>query len=242
MSFNGSIRELILGSPIGRDLCKEIAQSFDFATDVYEVQDEVRDALVRNAVRFSAGGSTPNDAVSAFEIDAAAEWLEPLAETVWNRHWSSRPQLHKQVSGITPTVKPIVDMPHTYGKPMGAIWTCPARLDGTTDWDVVVALGAVPERKDTTNVELKFTGNENVYRINTPNDWLALVDAHPGGSVEDGYQNPNWTSLAEQYDGIHLTTFGLLTTQGNLTLGRHKTMLSYWDVESCAWFRNVWAI
>jgi hypothetical protein len=54
---------------------------------------------------------------------------------------------------------------------------------------------------------------------------------------------PDWRSVAEHYDGVHLTWAGLITSEGCITdLGDGDVaMLRYWFSERTHWLADVFA-
>jgi hypothetical protein len=71
-------------------------------------------------------------------------------------------------------------------------------------------------------------GQPRVFEITSPGDWACLVEHHPievtASRRHDWYNTtgrsgawhmPDWSSVAEQFDAVHLTIWGYLTTAGN---------------------------
>jgi hypothetical protein len=109
-----------------------------------------------------------------------------------------------------------------------------------------------------------------VFEIRQPDDWMKLVTSYPSvvghgrhswelspwrsGLVASRTRTgrndanrhapdlimPNWTSVAESYDAVHLTWGGLITTDGNVcSLGPDGyTMLRYWTTERTLWLSD----
>ena len=86
----------------------------------------------------------------------------------------------------------------------------------------------------------------SVFEITGPADWHALCAAWPrvnkkrNGPAGKGTLVPDWRRVAEEYDGVHLTFAGLLTTPFvRETSAAGTTMLWSWDVEHTTWLRDV---
>lgn len=112
-----------------------------------------------------------------------------------------------------------------------------------------------------------------VFEIHRPEDWAALVAAHPrSGRPHPGWELPginqhrleiaallavpdqraartsvrrhlvpDWRSVAGEYDGIHLSWAGFITSEGSVVdLGDGDvTMLRYWFSERALWLADV---
>ena len=81
-----------------------------------------------------------------------------------------------------------------------------------------------------------------VFEISSPAEWHALcvshprVNQHPASPAGVGTLVPDWSRVATQWDGVHLTFMGLLTAP----FVRHSsaagtTMLWSWDTEGTLW-------
>ena len=86
-----------------------------------------------------------------------------------------------------------------------------------------------------------------VYEVHGPQAWQALCLAYPAPSrlaypVETpaALIEPDWQGVARDWDGIHLSVGGLLTTE-RVRWGRSgaQTHLFGWGVESTVWLRWV---
>lgn len=113
-----------------------------------------------------------------------------------------------------------------------------------------------------------------IVEIHSPQDWAALVTAHPAGarSGEEWWELPSsrqgagalaellevpgqraaravvrrhlvpdWTSVADAYDGVHLSWAGFLTAEGYVSDldGGDVAMLRYWFSERTHWLSDV---
>ncbi|SRR5579875_144977 len=71
---------------------------------------------------------------------------------------------------------------------------------------------------------------------------LAAIPAQHGvRTVVDRHVLPDWDAVASEYDGVHLSWAGFITTEGFVSdLGdRGATMLRYWSSERTLWLRDV---
>ena len=71
---------------------------------------------------------------------------------------------------------------------------------------------------------------------------LAEIPApHGVRTVVDRHVLPDWDAVASDYDGVHLSWAGFITTEGFVSdLGdRGATMLRYWSSERTLWLRDV---
>lgn len=96
-------------------------------------------------------------------------------------------------------------------------------------------------------------GNPRIYEITQPADWARLVEHHPievtASRRHDWYNTtgrasrwhmPDWASVAEQFDAVHLTVWGYLTTAGNavpvhLLDGDSASVLAGWTPDATHW-------
>jgi hypothetical protein len=115
-----------------------------------------------------------------------------------------------------------------------------------------------------------------VYELHRPQDWLALVAAHPvdairphegwelpgpnqsiGGSglldlpqqkaaVSElsGHILPDWSSVANSFDAVHLSWAGFITTEGYVIAAGDRvfTMLRYWGSERTHWLSDCFGV
>lgn len=88
-----------------------------------------------------------------------------------------------------------------------------------------------------------------------PQDWAALVAAHPldvtasrqpdwfeaVDAREGAWVIPDWPAVAEEYDGVHVTVLGWLTTSGQaVPVGPGATTtLAGWGPDTTWWLADV---
>jgi hypothetical protein len=103
------------------------------------------------------------------------------------------------------------------------------------DW-----MGTDPHRAPVEPIE-----GARILELSSPDDWHALCVRHAsavrtrsGSPAGSGTIVPNWRSVEREWDGIHLTFLGLLTTlfvRTETTEG--ASMLWSWDAEGTTWLR-----
>ncbi|WP_213576591.1 hypothetical protein [Rhodococcus sp. USK13] len=93
-----------------------------------------------------------------------------------------------------------------------------------------------------------------VYEITNPTDWARLVDAYPlfvpeskrsdwfdtTGEYHDWFI-PDWVAVTDDYDAVHLTLHGYLTTPGlaiPLANNEGATVLAGWNPDATWWLNN----
>ena len=87
---------------------------------------------------------------------------------------------------------------------------------------------------------MRFLEEVRVFEIHGPADWHNLCVRYPAKGTEDSRLVPNWGSVAEEWDGVHLSLGGVLTAEQN----RYEspagwTMLDSWHAEQTYWLRAL---
>lgn len=115
---------------------------------------------------------------------------------------------------------------------------------GISDWDAVYPVH---------QVRLHVSSTARVYEVDSAADWHSLVRrywdpaTHPGSDDSlrsaagiDNGPAPAWTTVAGDYDGVHLTFAGLLTgLYVPHVTDAVSTTLWAWNWESTYWLRSV---
>ena len=113
--------------------------------------------------------------------------------------------------------------------------------------DAVIAapggLGDWPSPSEQRRFIAEVDATARVMEVSTPKDWHRLCVAFPRRNNEpytpldgEGTLSPDWSRLTEQWDGIHLTFAGLLTTPFvRYSTAAGATMLWSWDSEGTTW-------
>jgi hypothetical protein len=77
-----------------------------------------------------------------------------------------------------------------------------------------------------------------VAEIRSARDWVTLIESAPFDSSGTIY--PDWSALAEHWDGVHVTPSAVAAIQGmRFQIDDGTTAPAYWDVESTLWLRWV---
>ena len=87
---------------------------------------------------------------------------------------------------------------------------------------------------------MRFPQDARVFEINGPSDWHELCVRYQARGTEDDRLVPNWGAVSEEWDGVHLTLGGLLTTeQGRYESPAGWTMLESWQAEQTYWLGSL---
>lgn len=87
---------------------------------------------------------------------------------------------------------------------------------------------------------MRFPQDARVFEIHSPSDWHELCVRYPARGTEDDRLVPNWGAVSEEWDGVHLSLGGLLTTeQGRYESSAGWTMLESWHAEQTYWLRSL---
>lgn len=96
--------------------------------------------------------------------------------------------------------------------------------------------------------------NARIFQITSPEDWARLCRERPlevtASKRQDWYRTtgrngkwlmPDWSSLKEKYDAVHLTTGGYLTAAGReITVDEtYSSVLAGWDPDATYWLCDV---
>ena len=85
-----------------------------------------------------------------------------------------------------------------------------------------------------------FPEQVRVFEIHGPSDWHHLCVRYPARGSEDDRLVPDWGAASEEWDGVHLSLGGLLTTEQNQYESSDGwTMLDFWHAEQTFWLRGV---
>jgi hypothetical protein len=159
------------------------------------------------------------------------EWMSTASPAPGSS--SFHPDLHAYGTGIT--------------KPRHALWTSTSVGEGSSGWLHYVLWGEDRWEPPYHRWRLEVMPEARVYEIHGPRAWQALCLAYPAPSflaypveTPEALIEPNWQAVAQDWDGIHLSSGGLLTTE-RVRWGRPgaQTHLYGWGVESTVWLRWV---
>ena len=83
-------------------------------------------------------------------------------------------------------------------------------------------------------------GAANIYEVTNATDWEELALRYP--MFSGGLIYPDWKSIAEDWDAVHITLRAIAAIQGiRLRASRGLIAPSYWDVESTFWLHWVFS-
>lgn len=146
---------------------------------------------------------------------------------------SFHPDLHPFGAGIT--------------KPRSTLWTSTSVGESSSGWLHSLRWGEDRREPPYHRWRLEVLPAARVYEVHGPRDWQVFCLSYPAPSrlaypVETPADliEPNWQAVAQDWDGIHLSTGGLLMTE-RVRWGRPgaQTHLYGWGVESTVWLRWV---
>lgn len=200
------------------------------------------------------------------QLRAGAESLRPLAELVAQAPaagWWLEPPVreHQRWLGCThhPTLargEAVAEAVRTAGYtgawwsgPLGdTVWTTRGDLDlnGLPALGLACAEDAFGE-EDFDVWALVADPGARVYEVHAPADWARLAGTYPheiAGCQEwerwtgrDGpWIKPDWPAVAQDWDGVHVSVGGYLTTAGTAV---GDTLLAGWDADQTLWLRDV---
>lgn len=100
---------------------------------------------------------------------------------------------------------------------------------------------------------LRARQRPRVYEIAEPQDWSALATRYPlvvdrarrrtwrpATGWSGGWVIPDWPAVAADYDAVHLTVAGYLTTAGRaLPAGERRTVLAGWNPDETYWLTDL---
>lgn len=162
-------------------------------------------------------GNGANDVLDmALTAPATIEMAEAICAALRHprRNTLDSPQTHEGT--ITELSLPRVRNRKRPGAlPDGAFWTATPLHDGTSDtWS---ASGEnLRGLKDPARYTVHFDPDvARIVRIDTAGDWAALIADHP--LEYRGARVPDWPSIAEEWDAVHLSALGLLCAHPRLS-------------------------
>jgi hypothetical protein len=132
-------------------------------------------------------------------------------------------------------------------KPRRALWTSTSLGESSSGWLHYLRWGEDRREPPYHRWRLRVLPTARVYEVHGPGAWQALCLSYPAPSclaypvqAPAVLIEPNWRAVAQDWDGIHLSTGGLLTTE-RVRWGRPgvQTHLYGWEVESTVWLRWV---
>jgi hypothetical protein len=187
-----------------------------------------------------ARGGDVARAVEAAEEDAAAE------EQAMARDWAQAPRRRGGAEVIATGT--------WWSGPLGGtVWTSRGNLGDLP----AVGLACAEDPLGDEEFEVWAVGIDpaaRVYEVHEPGDWGRLAAAHPRDVTasrrhdwgrwtgrEGRWILPDWRSVAAQWDGVHVSVAGYLTTAGMAVDSGDgaATLLAGWDADQTLWLRDV---
>ena len=87
--------------------------------------------------------------------------------------------------------------------------------------------------------QVRFHQDVRVREINHPADWHTLCAEYPSKGP-DGRLVPDWSRVAETWDGVHLTLGGMLSCeQARYEDGGEWSMMQFWHSEQTHWLNRL---
>jgi hypothetical protein len=143
----------------------------------------------------------------------------------------------------------------------GRWWSTPALSDLVTTTRSITGLGALKLMLVEDSIGWKRAlvwplapaSGSRIYEISEPMAWTGLVARYPlevtlakrhdwwrTTGVDASWLMPDWSAVAADYDGVHLTVSGYLTTAGrHLAVGQSGTVLAGWNPDETYWLNDV---
>jgi hypothetical protein len=98
---------------------------------------------------------------------------------------------------------------------------------------------------------LRVDPQARVYEVHTPADWESLAATYPREVTSTRRHDwgrwtgragrwilPDWLSVARDWDGVHVSVAGYLSTAGTAA---GETLLAGWDADQALWLRDVFS-
>jgi hypothetical protein len=180
---------------------------------------------------------------------AACWWLEPAARE--HQRWlgcAHHPTLARG-EAVAEAVRAAGYTGAWWSGPLGeTVWTTRGDLDlnGLPALGLACAEDAFGE-EDFDVWALRADPQARVYEVHAPADWARLAGAYPNEVAvssewerwtgRDGpWIKPDWPAVAKDWDGVHVSVGGYLTTAGQAV---GDTLLAGWDADQTLWLRDV---
>jgi hypothetical protein len=167
-------------------------------------------------------------------LEVAGEVLGCDAARWWSATWRQRPQIWLSKGQSSP--EPQRHREAAPGKPRAVMWTSSAVAGLPSAWWPYF-VGHAPV--ELTAWEVPVRPEARVFEIRSPRDWQWLCEQF--GMLKDKHHrllHPDWDAVGGEFDGVHLTVEGLISTQGvPVERDQGRVMLWGWDVECTAWLR-----
>ena len=181
----------------------------------------------------------------------AEDLLHAPGATTWFADLDRKQQEWIASIGLAPSESEFHPDLHAYGagitKPRRAFWTSTSLGESSSGWLHYLRWGEDRREPPYDRWRLEVLPEARIYEVHGPRAWQALCLSYPAPSrlaypieTPAALIEPNWQAVAQDWDGIHLSTGGLLTTE-RVRWGRPdaQTHLYGWAVESTVWLHWV---
>lgn len=226
--------------PILSNLCGLLSSHSD---DLDNLDDSTLYRCVVYAARLRYSGSAGDSCDSQTQVsnDGRESVLARLQTGWFERAPLKCPQAWYSTTGnANPAIVVASTVPRTEleAKPRGAVWTATYLPDGTSAWEFLEHAEFSARRRSRYSISFS-TQHSTVFTINDREDYLHLVTQYPVRSKLHNRVTVNWRQAAHEFDAVHLTTHGLVTTQDvPIETPYGGTVLRGWDSECTAWLRT----
>jgi hypothetical protein len=227
------VGERLLGNLMADSICTaEALRSLDEA-DLYR-------RVAIEALHISSRGLHPLETRAAARSSSSARLAVALAEVPAARWWSEAVGHRAQVwMGREGDPSDVPAQPSAgRGKPKAVLWTSSAVEGMVSAWQPIAESGYLGPGGPWRAWRIHLREGLKIFEVRSAADWDRLCRNFPG-EVVDGFLHPDWSTVREHLDGVHLTVEGLVRAQAVETgcPGGAPTRLWGWDAESTAWLR-----
>ena len=132
-------------------------------------------------------------------------------------------------------------------KPRLTFWTSTSLTAHSSSWTYYLHSGEDRQEAAYSRWHVEVASSARVYEVHGPQAWQRLCLTYPAPSClaypicrPDALIEPDWQAVSQDWDGVHLSVGGLLTTERvRWGIPGRQTHLFGWSVESTAWLRWV---
>jgi len=196
----------------------------------------------RADILLAHGSSLRHFAEHLLDAPATADWFANLDRK--RQVWIARDGRPPSPASFSPDLRP-------FGagitKPRRALWTTTSVGKCPSGWIFYLRWGEDRREPPYHPWRLRVLSSARVYEVHGPQAWQTLCLAYPAPSflpspmpTPKDLIEPDWQAVTHDWDGIHLSLGGLLTTE-RVRWGKPsaQTHLFGWGVESTTWLRWV---
>jgi hypothetical protein len=172
------------------------------------------------------------DALHLLNLPAADTWFADIERT--RQVWVAPRDVVERLQQV-PDNTDLTQFGGGIPKPRSAIWTTTAISSGSSGWLTYLRIGEDGRPPPYRQWRVEVLASARVYEVHGPDSWRSLCLSYPG-PVLNGRLVPDWHAVGHDWDGIHLSTGGLLTAE-RVAVGatNPQTELKGWGCESTVW-------